>query len=90
MSDQHRVDEGSSRYSSEGVSDVQDHPEGSSQNNDSNRHQNSEEKPKEMETGKENVNSDGIGVEPLLSREYRKKLASRVIEVRRSPGQMLV
>ncbi|KAK0493139.1 hypothetical protein EDD18DRAFT_431297 [Armillaria luteobubalina] len=68
MSDQHRVNEGSSRRSSEGISDVQDHPEGLSQNNGSkNLHQNNEEKPKEMETGKENVNSDSIGVEPLLS-----------------------
>ncbi len=67
MPDQHRVDEGSSRRSSQGTYDVQNHPEGSSQNNGSKLHQNSEEKPKEMETGKENVNSDGIGAEPLLS-----------------------
>ncbi|SJK98272.1 uncharacterized protein ARMOST_01535 [Armillaria ostoyae] len=67
MSDQHRVDEGSSRRSSEGISDVQDRPEGSSQNDGSKMRQSDEEKPKEMETGKENVNSDSIGVEPLLS-----------------------
>ncbi len=67
MSDQHRVDEGSSRHSSEVISNVQDHPEGSSQNNGSELRQNNEEKPKEMETGKENINSDCIGVEPLLS-----------------------
>ncbi|KAK0196039.1 hypothetical protein F5146DRAFT_315306 [Armillaria mellea] len=68
MSDQHRVDEVSSRRSSEGISDVQDRLEGSSQNNGSKKlRQNNEEKPKEMEIGKENVNSDSIGVEPLLS-----------------------
>ncbi len=67
MSDQHRVDEVSSRRFSEGISDVKDRPEGSSQNNGSKLRQNNEEKPKEMEIGKENVNSDSIGVEPLLS-----------------------
>ncbi|KAK0215299.1 hypothetical protein EDD85DRAFT_798700 [Armillaria nabsnona] len=55
------------QHSSEGISDVQNHPEGSSQNNGSKLCQNSEEKPKEMVTGKENVKSDGIGVEQLLS-----------------------
>ncbi|KAK0226587.1 hypothetical protein IW262DRAFT_1294758 [Armillaria fumosa] len=65
MSSQHPVDEGSSRRSSEGISNVQDCPEQSSQNNSSKMHQNNEEKPEEMETGKENVDSDGV--EPLLS-----------------------
>ncbi|KAK0226637.1 hypothetical protein IW262DRAFT_1457876 [Armillaria fumosa] len=67
MSDQHRVDKVSNRRSSEGISDVQDYPDGSSQNNSSKLHQNNGEEPKEMETGKENANSDSIGVEPLLS-----------------------
>ncbi|KAK0226638.1 hypothetical protein IW262DRAFT_1294812 [Armillaria fumosa] len=71
MSDQHRVNEGSNRRSAEGIPDVQDRPEGSSQNNGSKLRQNNkekhEEKPKERETGKENVNSESIGVERLLS-----------------------
>ncbi|KAK0226645.1 hypothetical protein IW262DRAFT_1543037 [Armillaria fumosa] len=65
MSSQHAVDEGSSRRSSDSISDAQDRPEGSSQNNSSKLHK--VEKPKEMETGKENVNSDSTGVERLLS-----------------------
>ncbi|KAK0459419.1 uncharacterized protein EV420DRAFT_1333832, partial [Desarmillaria tabescens] len=67
MSDQHRVDEVSSRRSSEGISDVQDRPEGSPQNNASKLRQNNEKKPEKMETGKEHVNSDSIGVEPSSS-----------------------
>ncbi|KAK0459337.1 uncharacterized protein EV420DRAFT_1642306 [Desarmillaria tabescens] len=67
MSDQHRVDERSSRRSSEGISDVQDRPEGSPQNNGSKLCQNNEKKPEKMETGKEHVNSDSIGVEPSSS-----------------------
>ncbi|KAK0470802.1 hypothetical protein IW261DRAFT_1672250 [Armillaria novae-zelandiae] len=68
MSNEHGVDEVCSRRSSEANSDVQDRPEGSSQNNRSkNLRRCNEEKPEEMENGKENVNSDSIGVEPLLS-----------------------
>ncbi|KAK0493151.1 hypothetical protein EDD18DRAFT_431859 [Armillaria luteobubalina] len=67
MSDQHRVDEVAGRRSSEGISDVNNCPEGSSQNNGSTLRQNNKETPKEVETGKENVNSDSIGVERLLS-----------------------
>ncbi|KAK0493043.1 hypothetical protein EDD18DRAFT_428880 [Armillaria luteobubalina] len=65
MSDWHRVEEISGRHSSECISSVQDCPEGSSQNNSSKLHQNTKGKPKEMETGKENINLDSIGVEPL-------------------------
>ncbi|KAK0470855.1 hypothetical protein IW261DRAFT_1672355, partial [Armillaria novae-zelandiae] len=67
MSDQHRVDEVSSRHSSEGTPNVQDRLEGSSQNNSSKLPHVDEEKPKEMETGKESANPDGVGVEGLLS-----------------------
>lgn len=44
MSDQHRVDEVAGKRPSEGISDVQDRPEGSLQNNGSKLRQENEEK----------------------------------------------
>ncbi len=64
MSDQHPLVDEVSRRSPEGISDVQDRPEGSPQNNGSKLRQNNEKKPEKMETGKEYVNSDSIWVEP--------------------------
>ncbi len=64
MSDQHLLVDEVSRRSPEGISDVQDRPEGSPQNNGSKLRQNNEKKPEKMETGKEYVNSDSIWVEP--------------------------
>ncbi|KAK0470813.1 hypothetical protein IW261DRAFT_1672266 [Armillaria novae-zelandiae] len=67
MSDQHRVDEVSSRHSSEDIPNVQDRLEGSSPTNSLKLPHVDEEKPKEMEIGNGSVNSDGVGVEGLLS-----------------------
>ncbi|KAK0486522.1 hypothetical protein IW261DRAFT_801384 [Armillaria novae-zelandiae] len=73
MSDPHRVDEVSRRRSSEGISDIQGLPGGSSQSVSPKLHQNNEDKPKEMGTDKENINSDSIGVEPVLSPGIQEK-----------------
>ncbi|SJL10362.1 uncharacterized protein ARMOST_13748 [Armillaria ostoyae] len=58
MSDQHPLVDEVSRHSSEGISDVQDRPEGSPQNNDAKLRQNNEKEPEKMKTGKEHVNAD--------------------------------
>ncbi|KAK0470800.1 hypothetical protein IW261DRAFT_1597640 [Armillaria novae-zelandiae] len=77
MSDQNEVEEVARRCSSEGISDVQDHPEGSSQNHSSKLHQSNEEKPEKVEIGKGEIDSDSIGVERLSSPGIQEEAAVR-------------
>ncbi|KAK0202108.1 hypothetical protein DFS33DRAFT_1489906 [Desarmillaria ectypa] len=58
MSDQHQVNEVSSRRFSDSIPDVQGRPERLTQNNGSKLRQNNEQKLDEMEIGKEHINSD--------------------------------